>query len=52
MSESVKKIDKYGRELAHVHVPGRHKTLSMHLIEKGLACAYQGGTKDQVQWEL
>jgi endonuclease YncB( thermonuclease family) len=51
MSESIGKIDKYGRELAHIHMPGK-KPLSVHLIEKGLANEYQGGTKDQAQWEL
>lgn len=43
--------EKYGRFLAHVRNPNRSKTLSEHLIEKGLATPYGGGTKDQSMFE-
>jgi len=43
--------EKFGRFLAHVRNPLREKTLSEHLIERGLAVPYGGGTKDQSMFE-
>lgn len=51
MSESLNKTDKYGRELAQIRVRGKTKTLTDHLIATGLAYEYQGGKKDQAQYE-
>lgn len=43
--------EKFGRFLAHVRNPTKTRTLSEHLIERGLAVPYGGGTKDQSMFE-
>jgi endonuclease YncB( thermonuclease family) len=45
MSEESGKPDKYGRELAHIFVPGKPKSLTAHLIHMGYAYEYYGDTK-------
>jgi micrococcal nuclease len=51
MSELLGQVDKYGRDLAKIWVTGRTIDLSTHLINNGLAYQYDGGTKDQSQYE-